>query len=234
MGSEITMADVDSIPPPPSGSIIAIGGEIPNPPSGSIVSLNQTSGAIPPPPTGTAVPVSAVSPEPTLQERIGSLVPEAAAPALAWLQKNINEPLNKMAQKGSDVGSAALSGLLKLPLAAGGSHITQPVAEQPSPVTTGIAEGIGSVAGGAVADPRNWPFLASGAARPLLQRVISGGFGATMGNQAISTAQDLHANWDKYSPEQRAEKITQGGLTALMSAGALTHAATGERRSNCD
>src|ERR1039458_140102 len=65
------------------------------------------------------------------------------------------------------------------------------MASEEHPVAKGVAEGVGSVAGGAIADPRNWPFLASAEARPILQRLISGGFGTTMGADAISTAKDL-------------------------------------------
>jgi len=88
----------------------------------------------------------------------------------------------------------------------------------------GIARTIGST----VADPRNWPFLASSTARPILQQVISGGFAAQMGKGAVDTAQNLHDNWDKLTPAQRTEMATQGGLSALMAAGAGLHALSGE------
>ena len=183
---------------------------------------------------GSDSPAAQQAREDAIYSAVGQAVPQATVPALEWAQKNVNEPLNKAAGTGADIGAAGLSGLLKLPLSAGGSHIAQPVSEEPSPATSGIAKGIGSVAGGAVADPRNWPFLASGAARPLLQRVISGGFGTMMGKSAIDSAQDLHDNWDKYTPEQRAEKITAGGLSGLMSVGALTHAVAGGETSGSE
>jgi len=252
------MADIQNIPPPPSGtaipmppsgSIVAMSSsEIPAPPSGSIVAVQRPVANIPPPPSGSAVPVEtpdavqqalATVPRPQVDMqqdgnhmvadpndvgadvRLGNIVPQAAVPALAWLQKNINDPLDKMAAAGAGAGKALGRATL-------GVGSDKDIAALPGGETAlGVTGAVGSVAGGTLADPRNWPFLASGSARPLLQSAISGGFGVTMGKQAIGVAQDLHDNWDKYTPEQRAEKITQGGLTALMSAGALTHAVSG-------
>lgn len=176
--------------------------------------------------------------------RLGNMVPEAAVPALSFIQRNVNEPLDRAAQIGAQAGRE-----LGQDVVTGADLLTHPgdwaarmpspygpvppvrseeeMASERNPITMGAAAGIGSVAGGTLSDPRNWPFLASGEARPLLQHVISGGFGAMMGKQAIDTAQDLSANWDKYTPAQRAEKITTGGLSALMATGAGLHAVSG-------
>jgi len=150
-----------------------------------------------------------------------------------------------MAKKGADtgreIGSDVVTGatILAHPLDNLQASLPSPYGQKPSvqspeeaaaeqhPIAKGVAEGVGGVVGGAVADPRNWPFLASGAARPILQRVISGGFAAQMGKGAVDAAQNLHDNWDKLTPEQRSEAATQAGLSALMAAGAGLHAAGG-------
>ena len=151
--------------------------------------------------------------------RIGNLVPDAAMPAMAWFQKNINDPLNKMgsaaAGAGRELGREMVTGWAT----------PQQVESLPGGQTAlGVAGGVGSVVGGTIGDPRNWPFLASGSARPLLQRLISGGFGAQMSQGTIETAKNLYQNWDKLTPEQRSELITSGGISAAMAAGSLTHA----------
>ena len=151
--------------------------------------------------------------------RIGNLVPEAAMPAMAWFQKNINDPLNKMgsaaAGAGRELGREMVTGWAT----------PQQVESLPGGQTAlGVAGGIGSVVGGTIGDPRNWPFLASGSARPLLQRLISGGFGVQMSQGAVDAAKNLYQNWDKLTPEQRSELITSGGISAAMAAGSLTHA----------
>jgi hypothetical protein len=138
--------------------------------------------------------------------RIGNLVPNAAMPAMAWFQKNINDPLNKMgsaaAGAGRELGREMITGWAP----------DKEVEQLPGGQTAlGIAGGVGSVVGGTIGDPRNWPFLASGSARPLLQRLISGGFGAQMSQGTIETAKNLYQNWDKLTPEQRSELITSGG-----------------------
>ncbi|MGB8986850.1 MAG: hypothetical protein WCC37_09630, partial [Candidatus Sulfotelmatobacter sp.] len=140
-------------------------------------------------------------------------------PAMEWFQKNINDPLNKMgtaaAGAGRELGREMVTGWAT----------PQQVESLPGGQTAlGVAGGVGSVVGGTIGDPRNWPFLASGSARPLLQRLISGGFGIQMSQGTIQTAQNLYQNWDKLTPEKRAELLTSGGISAAMAAGSLTHA----------
>jgi GGDEF domain-containing protein len=163
----------------------------------------------------------------TPEVRLGNMVPQGAVPALAAAKKYAVDPFEKMAAKGASVGGE---------LAERALFATPPTPFQPSPafnkeavekefpITSGIARGVGGVAGGTVADPRNWPFFASGAARPLLQRLISGGFGTQMTAGAVDAAKNLYHNWDKLSPSQRAELATQGGLTAIMATGSVSHA----------
>jgi hypothetical protein len=251
------MADTQNIPPPPSGSIVAVPGAIPPPPSGSIVAV-QSAGEIPPPPSGTAIPVTpAVSskqasvPGPAYgsddwyEQKLGELVPQSAVPALSFINKYLIQPFNQLAEKGTEVGKEIGSDVVStgtllahpdyLQATAPSPYGPKPPVQSPEslaseehPIAKGVAEGVGATAGGAIADPRNWPFFASGAARPILQKIISGGFGTLMGKDAITAAQDLHDNWDKYTPEQRAQLLTQSGLSAAMAGAAGLHALSGE------
>lgn len=93
-----------------------------------------------------------------------------------------------------------------------------------SQVPSEVAGAVGETIGGTIGDPKNWPFLASGTARPMLQRLISGGFGVQMGHAALETASDLYQNWDKYSPAERANRITKLGLTGFFAEESLAHA----------
>ena len=173
--------------------------------------------------------------------RLGNLLPENSAPALFAAKKYAVDPFEKAAAKGAEAGRqmgsdfvtaateishpAYLSATLPSPY--GPKPPVRPpeqLAAEEHPVALGIARGIGSAAGSTVTDPRNWPFFASSAARPILQRLISGGFGAQMTAGTIQAAKNLYQNWDSLTPSQRAELATQGGLTAIMAAGSVSHA----------
>jgi GGDEF domain-containing protein len=159
--------------------------------------------------------------------RLGKMVPESAIPALAATKKYAVDPFEKMAAKGSAVGSEVAERALFTPPATPFNPqppFNREAVEKEFPITSGVARGVGGVAGATVADPRNWPFFASSAARPILQRVISGGFGAQMSVGAVDAAKNLYQNWDKLSPSHRAELATQGGFTAFMAAGSVSHA----------
>lgn len=159
----------------------------------------------------------------------GRLIPESAVAPLAWFQRNVNDPLDRMAAKGAEVGRKSFDPISpytdqeKAALKAQGVEVYQP-----PDWAVGVGHGVGAVAGGMVADPRNWPFLASSAARPILQRLISGGFGVQMGKGAVEAATNLYQNWDRLSVQQRAELITSGGISSAMAAGALSHALSPE------
>ena len=253
LGSDGQMTDTQSIPPPPSGtaipappsgSIVAVSsGDIPAPPSGSIVAVQSTSGAIPPPPSGTAVPAPVVSPNPDprsdpnygtdswYQQKIGAMIPQSVMPALDWLQKNINDPLD---EAGAATAKAFKRSVEPIQVTPGegvsGLHVApEGTVQAEHPIAGGILKGVADVAGQTAGDPRNWPFLLSGVSEvsPVLQKIISGGFGTMMGKSSIDAATDLKQNWDKYSPTERAEKITQGGLSAAMAMAAGMHALTG-------
>jgi GGDEF domain-containing protein len=100
-------------------------------------------------------------------------------------------------------------------------------AEVKHPVAMGVSRAIARTGGEMVADPLNWPFLASSAARPALQKLISGGFATQMGAGTIESARHLYNNWDQMTPEQRAEYATQTGLQGLFTAATAKHAASG-------
>lgn len=165
-------------------------------------------------------------PKPTLQERIGNLVPDSAVPALNWAQQHLVEPFDKLAAKGAEIGRKITEPILP-PSTPEEAKAQGVEVYQPPAWAKGVERGIFETAGGAVADPRNWPFLASSAARPILQRFMSTGFAAQMGKGAYDTAKTLYDNWDNLPPDKRAELITQGGLSAAMAAGAATHAVRG-------
>jgi hypothetical protein len=100
-------------------------------------------------------------------------------------------------------------------------------AEVKHPVAMGVSRAIARTGGEMVADPLNWPFFASSAARPALQKLISGGFATQMGAGTLESAKHLYDNWDQMTPEQRAEYATQTGLQGLFTAATAKHAASG-------
>jgi hypothetical protein len=150
----------------------------------------------------------------------------AAGPIPRWIGK-ANDVADQMAAKGSELAARSTEPLQVTP---GGGISSLTVAPEGTlvahhPIAGGIEKGIARTAGGMVADPRNWVIAGGMAgAGPVLARIISGGFALQMGSGAVNTARDLVANWDKYSPAERAEKITEGGLTAAFAVGSASHA----------
>src|SRR6266571_2625665 len=173
--------------------------------------------------------------QPTPQERLGEMVPESAIPTLDFLNRYAVQPFENVAHAGAKAGGDILEGTaarVLQPIAAP-ELASQPTAsmeemEKRFPTTLGASKGIGEVVGGAAVDPRNWPFFGSGAARPILQRLISVGFTGLMGKGAVDAAHELHDNWDKLTPTQRAEIGTQSGLSAALAALTATHAVGSE------
>jgi hypothetical protein len=175
------------------------------------------------------------------------LVPEGALGPLESFQRNVSDQLDSMTARasafGGQVGQELVTGadiamhpMRSLETAA--SAIPQPNVRGPRPgaasfeqqasrdlpTTMGVAEGLGQTAGGVVGDPRNWPLLASSAARPILQRAISLGFAGQLAPSAVNGARYLHANWDNLPPEQRAQLITKTGLSGVFATMSMTHA----------
>lgn len=106
--------------------------------------------------------------------------------------------------------------------------LTVKQAEEKFPVELGLTGAIGEVAGGTLADPRNWPLMAGKFARPILNRVMSGAFAGQMGKGVKDQAEQLAENWDNMSPYDRWKSAGQLGLGTAMTAAATAHAASGE------
>lgn len=128
------------------------------------------------------------------------------------------KPFERMASMGKEVGGAAFETMAKRP-----SIEAYGMPQTPSPAAVGIAKGVGEAAGGMVADPRNWPFLGSGAAKPLLQRAMSLGFSGMMAKGSYDTAKSLHDNWDSLTPTQRWTMGTEGGVNSVFAAMSAAH-----------
>ena len=111
-------------------------------------------------------------------------------------------------------------------------NLEQPeaVAAREHPVAMGIAGGVGGMAGSMVADPRQWPllFVPGEIAGPVIGKLISGAFAANMAKGTIEGAKQLGAEWDNISPEERAERITQLGLSSALAGIVGVHATGGE------
>jgi hypothetical protein len=183
------------------------------------------------------------APKPTPQRQQIATTPanmalQAAGPALDVAQKYLVDPFNKMAEWGGKVGRETGTALaagyediignpLKVQPEPGGhyGHMkfsrtpleSQQLAEKEHPALTGLLRATGEVAGGAVGDPRNWPFLASGAARPLLQKVMARGFATQMGSSTLQGVKEIHDNWDRMSPAERWEAGSKVGITGVMT-----------------
>ena len=166
----------------------------------------------------------------------GEAVPDATMPALAVAKKYGVDPLNRMKDAGEDFGrnlgrDVVTGGTL---LQHGGDYLnaTMPSpygpkpslespekrAEREHPAAMGVAGGAGAIVGGTLADPRSWPFFASSAARPALQKLIARGFTTQMGVQTYQGAKELYDNWDRLTPEERWELGTKTGVSALFTA----------------
>lgn len=184
---------------------------------------------------GRAVPERAPAAAQKVQEAAGSLIPEWAMPVLGGFQKYVNEPLNRMASKGAEMGKEIAGGYLQS--ASGGASgmspnprqapLTMEQTRQQHPYTLGAVETIGEMAGGLAADPRNWPLLGTGAARPLLQKAISGYFAANMTKDAADTLTDAAARWDQMSPEEKSQAISKATAAGAFGALAGAHALGG-------
>lgn len=154
---------------------------------------------------------------------VGKYIPDAAMGPLAFGQKYLVDPFEKAASLGSQAGKELGRSMLG---EASDPNVQKKYGLDKSPTldaALGVSGGVGSVIGGTATDPRNWPFFASGAARPMLQKLISRGFAAQMGAGAVEAAKDLHENWDKLTPQQRWEAGTKTGVSAVLSGLAAKH-----------
>lgn len=150
--------------------------------------------------------------------------------------QQIEAPFEKAAATGADIaGKAAVEAVAPAPSPMHGTgEYEVPPAIAPKvkpaaqfqaehPITTGIARGVGQEAGGMIADPRNWPFLAASRARPILQKAISATFGAMQAKGTVDGAQNAAQNWDRWTPEQRATEVTKVVSAAAMTAASADH-----------
>jgi hypothetical protein len=176
----------------------------------------------------------------TPEVRLGKMVPQSAVPALSFIKKWAVDPFNRAAEWGagkarSFADEALVSADLSrhplpdsTPASQGLSDQERAASlarsEQEHPIAAGVLRGGAEVAGSTATDPRNWPFFGSGAARPILQRIISIGFAGQLTKASVDTAQELHDKWDQLTPAQRAEMATQGGISSLMAAASAVHA----------
>src|SRR5208337_2127107 len=158
--------------------------------------------------------------QPTEQERLGEMVPQSAVPALTTAQKYLVTPFEKLSAGGRAAGEKTAEVLAPKPDLTGAPDWLKNAADVEQNIVRGVAGTVGATA----ADPRNWPFLASGAARPLLQHIISLGFTGMLSQQALHSAIDLHANWDKLTPGERAKLATDAGVAGMMAMGGAVNA----------
>jgi hypothetical protein len=141
----------------------------------------------------------------------------------------------KMATAGAKAGGELMQGAEAAPVAgtqgalpegAQGFEKTMETAHAQHPVAMGAAKAVGEMAGGMAADPRQWPllFLGEGVVAPAIEKLISGTFAASMSKEAITGAKNLAQNWGKLTPEQRAEQVTNLGLSSAFAGMAGFHA----------
>lgn len=164
-----------------------------------------------------------VTQTPSIAERIGSMVPQAAVAPLEAAKRWAVDPFDKMAAKGQSAGES-VADFMEPKIPADTPNWIRQTAE----AERGIVRGVYGAVGSTIADPRNWPLMGSGAARPMLQRLMSRGFAAMMGKGAYDAAFDLHQNWDKYSVEQRAQVAASGGINAILASISASHGFGGQ------
>jgi GGDEF domain-containing protein len=172
------------------------------------------------------------------QDRVNaqySLVPQGAVPALSFAKKYLVDPFDKLAQKGSQVGSDIAEGMVTAP----GPHDDpylwrdpeklrkfQEQVRKENPRTVGVSRAAGGVVGGTVADPRMWPFFLAGPEiSPTLRTATGVGFSAQMGEGAITQAGELGAVMDDPNVpiETKWEMGAGAGFSTLMFASGGAH-----------
>lgn len=170
---------------------------------------------------------------------VGQMVPQFMTPYMKSFSESY--PVRKseeLGQKGAQLGekaamdylagAAAPPGAMGMPAPAGSYKPTTPEQiEQQHPIMSGVAKGVGGFVGGTLGDPRQLALMVgsmgSSEAFPILSKLMSGGFGAQMGAHVVGGTKDLIGNWDKLTPEQRAQQITDLGLSAYLTKEAIGH-----------
>lgn len=182
------------------------------------------------------------SPAPKVQAPPMQAAPESIgakilnAPGVGSTLNFINDyavqPLERVAARAGDIGGEALvqAGRRASQSALASGQVgprVEPTIQTlinppalPGPVE-GVERGVGEVAGSVIADPRNWPFLGSAAIKnALLKRATQLGFTGLMSKGAIDQAEQIGAEWDSATPEQRAEQLTKLGINVAGAVGA--------------
>ena len=141
------------------------------------------------------------------------------------------EARERIVRKGAEVGGKAAIGLV---MGQGPVSGFEPIEDLPAitpeefkksnPYAYGIAKGLGKTAGGFLADPVNIPFMFSGGASVFLKSAIAYGFAGLQSKGNLDEANNLLANWNKLSPDERAEGVTKLGLGTIMAVMATAHA----------
>jgi len=154
--------------------------------------------------------------------------PQDTKPYPQWFESALENtyhyaiaPFNKAGAKGTELARdyfEAMYGMGDKPVG-GPSQLTPEgrIPEQERSVVSGVMSGIGGTLGGAVADPRNWPFFGKAALSPIFEKLMSAGFATQMGAGTIQNLSNLINNWDNLTPPDRAEGLTSTGLGALMT-----------------
>lgn len=218
-------------PRPSSAPKFQIVGEEPIPPAVAAAPARPSilHPEVLPPAQRTGSSYQAAPNQPTPEERLGEMVPQAAVPALDLANRTLVQPFERAAARTAKAGgeiaegaaSVVLQPILRPELKPGAPQGDAVKAmEFYAPKTMGAIKGVGEFAGGTVGDVRNWPFFASAAARPILQKIISGGFRTMLGAGAIDGAKQLHDHWDELTPMERSEIATKTGLSAYFAADA--------------
>lgn len=126
-------------------------------------------------------------------------------------------PLEAVAKAGSDFGKGFMRQSEFDPYIAAKTGQLVP-SEKLSPAHQGVNDAIGSITGGAIADPRNWPFLGAGGASVAMRRAIAGGFAGMMAKGAVDQAGQFGAVMDSPDTKEKYNLGTQAVLSTAMAA----------------
>lgn len=173
-------------------------------------------GAIP------AAPPRQIPPE-AMYQAVGSVLPQGSEYPLATAKKYLVDPFENIARRASEaskakaISSAPGEAFSTVTPAEPQPVLNQQELERANPVLTGVARGAAGFAGGLVGDPRNWPLMASSAARPILKQIMAWGFAGLLTYGSAEAAKELHDKWDDLTPQQRAELATETGLGVIIA-----------------
>lgn len=160
---------------------------------------------------------------PTMQERIGSMVPQGAVPALAAAKKYAIDPFVALGEAGGQAGKQTADYLMNLETRMHG--MTPEQTSKQFPNTMGIAEGAGEVIGSTAADPRNWPLMAG----PGLARPLKALFTGQMGYGAYQSAEEAWKAHKEGRTQDAARLATQSLISGTLAGTTGLDAMYGEK-----